>query len=207
MELSYFRKSTRSFDDTIKETRAAIEKAGITVLAEKDLTPGEAYTFVACKPEWARKLIAHDHRLAGFMPCAFHVLKKDGDVLIGTGQPSIIKSLVQQGPLVALALEADAVSKDVVHDAAGVGPLTPSGVLVYATMQCPYCTKVKEWLEANKIEHTVKYVDLDREAGRAMVEKTGQMGVPVTEISYDDAQPVYVVGFDEPQLADLLNVK
>ena len=33
-----------------------------------------------------------------------------------------------------------------------------------------------------------------------MVEKTGQMGVPVTEIKFEDGCEEYVIGFDKPTL-------
>jgi hypothetical protein len=36
--------------------------------------------------------------------------------------------------------------------------------------------------------------------------KTGQMGVPVTEIEYDDADPEYIIGFDKAKLASILEL-
>lgn len=55
-------------------------------------------------------------------------------------------------------------------------------------------------------QHHIEYKDLDVaadvEARQAMIEKSGQMGVPVIDI---DGQ--IVVGFDEPKLAGLLQVK
>jgi len=39
-----------------------------------------------------------------------------------------------------------------------------------------------------------------------MVKKTGQMGVPVTEIEYADRKPEYIVGFNQPQLSYMLGV-
>lgn len=207
MEFSYFRKSTRSYDETVEKTRAATTDAGFTILAEKDLEPGAMYMFVACKAEWAKTLLKADHRLSGFLPCSLVVLKQGNDVLVGTGQPAIIKSLVQQGPLADIAVQADAASKHIIHEAAGVEALKPTGVRVFATHTCQYCTKVKAWLEGHKVPHNVLYVDQDRDAGQEMVQKTGQMGVPVTEISYgEDAEPAYVIGFDESRLQELLQV-
>ena len=203
MELSYFRKSTRSFDETLSTLKAGITSNHITVLAEKELEKGKKAMVLACKPEWAKKIIDTDHRVAGFLPCSFYVIEKNGDVLVGVGEPSILKTLAQGGPLTELAIEIEQSGKAIIHEAAGVGELKPSEVVVYATMTCPYCVKVKQWLETNGIKHTVKYVDLDRAAGQAMVEKTGQMGVPVTEISFgNEAEPRFIVGFDEPQLEE-----
>jgi glutaredoxin 3 len=203
MELSYFRKSTRSFEDTRTFLKSAIDAQSVSTLAEITLEAGKIAMVLACKPEWAKKIIDTDHRIAGFLPCSFYVIEKNGSISVGAGEPSILKTLAQNGPLTELAIEIEAVSREIIHDAAGVGELKPSEVVVYATMTCPYCTKVKQWLESNNVKHTVKYVDLDREAGQAMVQKTGQMGVPVTEILFgEETEPKLILGFDETQLAE-----
>ena len=76
-------------------------------------------------------------------------------------------------------------------------------VKLYSTMQCPYCRMEKAWLEGNNIEHEVSYVDKNQEEAIEMVKKTGQMGVPVTEILYDDKDPDYIVGFDVGRLSEI----
>jgi len=40
-----------------------------------------------------------------------------------------------------------------------------------------------------------------------MVRKTGQMGVPVTEIEFDNGDSKYIIGFDIPSLTEALEVK
>jgi glutaredoxin 3 len=72
-------------------------------------------------------------------------------------------------------------------------------VKVYSTQTCPYCHMAKNYLEAKGVEFEDIDVSADSEAASEMVEKTGQMGVPVIEI---DGK--CVVGFDEPKIADLL---
>lgn len=62
----------------------------------------------------------------------------------------------------------------------------------------------KSWLDENGIKHDLVYVDQDYAAAQEMVNKTQQMGVPVTEITYAEGEPVYVVGFDRTQLTELL---
>jgi hypothetical protein len=39
-----------------------------------------------------------------------------------------------------------------------------------------------------------------------MVQRTGQMGVPVTEFVMKDGKSEFVIGFNQPQLAYLLGV-
>lgn len=79
-------------------------------------------------------------------------------------------------------------------------------VKVYSTTTCPYCRLEKAWLEGNKIEHEVVYVDKDQNEAINMVRKTGQMGVPVTEIEFESGDPRFIVGFDVPQLSEVLEV-
>ena len=49
-------------------------------------------------------------------------------------------------------------------------------------------------------------VDEDQEEDRHMVESTGQLGVPVTELQYAGSKPEYVIGFDRAKLADRLGL-
>jgi glutaredoxin 3 len=82
-----------------------------------------------------------------------------------------------------------------------------SKVKVYATATCPYCTIVADWLKSKNVEFDKILVDQNQEAAMEMVQKTGQMGVPVTEITYPDRKAEYIVGFNQPQLAYMLGVK
>lgn len=64
----------------------------------------------------------------------------------------------------------------------------------------------KSWLDSQGIQHETVFVDVNPREAEAMVEKTGQLGVPVTEIHYENYEPVYIVGFDKPRLMELLGV-
>jgi glutaredoxin len=59
---------------------------------------------------------------------------------------------------------------------------------------------LKEYLSKNKIDFTEYNVGENREAAMEMVEKTKQMGVPVTIIDDTDI----VIGYDTSKLDDLL---
>jgi glutaredoxin 3 len=72
-------------------------------------------------------------------------------------------------------------------------------VTVYTTPTCPYCHMVKQFLSQQSIPFVEKDVSVDRAAAMEMVQRTGQQGVPVTQI---DGQ--FVVGFDRPRLEQLL---
>ena len=68
-------------------------------------------------------------------------------------------------------------------------------ITVYSTPTCPYCVKVKEFLKEKGLKYKEINVAEDRKELDNMVEKSGQMGVPVTEI---DGK--IIIGFDEKAL-------
>ena len=63
-------------------------------------------------------------------------------------------------------------------------------IQVFSTPTCPYCTKIKKWLDQEGYEYEVHNVADDKEKAQEMVEKTGQRGVPQTFVG-DQA----IVGF------------
>ena len=64
-------------------------------------------------------------------------------------------------------------------------------IKVFTTKTCPWCTKLKEYLEGKKISFENIDVATNREAAMEMVQKSGQMGVPVTQIG-----DKYIVGYN-----------
>lgn len=82
--------------------------------------------------------------------------------------------------------------------------MKPTKIKLYSTHTCPYCMMEKTWLEDEKIEHEVVYVDVNREEAQKMVDKTQQMGVPVTEISFENGKTEFVIGFNKPILTQIL---
>ena len=65
-------------------------------------------------------------------------------------------------------------------------------VKVYSTPTCPWCQKVKEFLTEKKVEFEDINVADDEKARSEMIEKSGQMGVPVVMIGEK-----IIVGFDK----------
>jgi len=76
-----------------------------------------------------------------------------------------------------------------------------SKVEIYSTPTCVFCNHAKQFFKDNGVEYSEYNVGSDLEKRSEMVEKSGQMGVPVIDI---DGQ--VVVGFDEDQLRDLLKI-
>ncbi|MCL5666193.1 MAG: hypothetical protein M1383_00225 [Patescibacteria group bacterium] len=204
MNLAYFRKSNLPAEEAVAALKTKAQEAGFKVLGEMDLPEGAGKTILICNQAWLKQLLDIDHNLVGFLPCAVSVIKKGNDVLVGSGQTAILKALAQQPQLAQLAADADKTVKEIIHHAAGVEALKPVSVKLYSTMSCPYCKMEKSWLEGKNIKHEVVYVDLNQKEAEAMVQKTGQMGVPVTEIQYEDGEPEFIIGFDKPRLEQIL---
>ncbi|MGI6253788.1 MAG: NrdH-redoxin [Synergistaceae bacterium] len=64
-------------------------------------------------------------------------------------------------------------------------------VKVFSTKTCPWCTKVKEYLDEKGVAFEEVDVAADRAAAMEMVRKSGQMGVPVTQIGEK-----FIVGYN-----------
>lgn len=75
-------------------------------------------------------------------------------------------------------------------------------VKIYTTPTCPYCEMAKTFFRENNIEYEEIDVSSDREAAIEMIEKSGQMGVPVIEI--DDK---IIVGFDVSAIKKTLKLE
>ena len=72
-------------------------------------------------------------------------------------------------------------------------------VKIYSTPTCPWCKKAKEYFKENNIKFTDVDVSADEAAQKEMVEKSGQMGVPVIDI---DGK--ILVGFDQGKIEEAL---
>jgi glutaredoxin-like YruB-family protein len=75
-------------------------------------------------------------------------------------------------------------------------------ITIYSTPTCPYCHLEKDFLKENKIAFKEINVAEDTQAAQQMIMKSGQSGVPVTEINGK-----IIVGFDKPTLKKILNIK
>lgn len=74
-------------------------------------------------------------------------------------------------------------------------------VKIYTTPSCVYCKMAKEFFQKNNIEYEEKNVMTDLTARDEMIQKSGQMGVPVI-----DAGGQILVGFDQHKLKQVLGL-
>ncbi len=73
-------------------------------------------------------------------------------------------------------------------------------VVIYSTPTCPYCKRAKDYLSRKGIPYIDINVAQDRGKAKEMIDKSGQMGVPV--ITIDDE---IIVGFNQTLLDELLS--
>ena len=77
---------------------------------------------------------------------------------------------------------------------------------IFSTPTCGYCHMLKTWLTEKKIPFTDINVAMDPAKGVEMIKKTGQMGVPVSVISFEDGKEEVVLGFDQEKIAKILSL-
>jgi glutaredoxin-like YruB-family protein len=81
------------------------------------------------------------------------------------------------------------------------GESTRKRVTVYSTPTCSWCNTLKAWLNKNNIGYRDIDISADQKAAEELVRRSGQQGVPQTDINGR-----IVVGFDQPKLKELLGI-
>ena len=75
-------------------------------------------------------------------------------------------------------------------------------VTVFTTPTCSWCTTLKTYLNEHQVSYREVNVASDTAQAEAMVRKSGQQGVPQTEINGQ-----MIVGFDKARINQLLEIK
>ena len=73
---------------------------------------------------------------------------------------------------------------------------------IYTTPTCVYCQMAKEFFKENNVSYQEHDVSSDAKAREEMINKSGQMGVPVIEVNDE-----IIIGFDKERLSELLDIK
>lgn len=74
-------------------------------------------------------------------------------------------------------------------------------VTIYSTPTCHFCSMAKEYFKANNVSYEEIDVASNAEKRKEMVDKSGQLGVPVIDINGE-----IVIGFNKTKLARLLDI-
>ncbi len=75
-------------------------------------------------------------------------------------------------------------------------------VTIYSTPTCHFCHAAKDFFTANNVPFTDHNVATDLEKRKEMIDRSGQMGVPVIFVGEN-----MIVGFDEAELRQLLSIQ
>lgn len=75
-------------------------------------------------------------------------------------------------------------------------------VTIYSTQTCHFCHMTKDFFKENNITFTDLDVTSDEKNKKEMIERSGQMAVPVIFVGEE-----MIIGFDEPKLKELLEIK
>ena len=75
-------------------------------------------------------------------------------------------------------------------------------VKVYSFESCPWCNKVKKYLESKNVEYEVRDIELDETAAKECEKISGDLTVPVTTADGKN----FVLGFDKAKIDALLGI-
>jgi len=110
------------------------------------------------------------------------------NVLKGCHKPDFYKSFFEN------AIYSSKIGKE--------GEKPQKRVTVYSTPTCSWCTTLKTHLKKNGIRYSEVDVSRDQNAAQEMQQKSGQMGVPQTDINGK-----MIVGFDKTRINNLLGIQ
>lgn len=126
-----------------------------------------------------------------FVKSAPTLLQFEGDKLVktlkGCNTSEYYKSLFENSLFIAQKTGSDKPQKR---------------VTIYSTPTCSWCTRIKQYLDSKKIKYRDIDVSKDQKAAEAMAKKSGQQGVPQTDINGQ-----IIVGFDKAKIDKLLDIK
>lgn len=74
-------------------------------------------------------------------------------------------------------------------------------VIIYSTPSCVYCKMAKSYFDEKGVAYDDKDVMVDVKAREEMMQKSGQLGVPVIDI-----EGKIIVGFDKGAIKDILGI-
>lgn len=109
------------------------------------------------------------------------------NIIKGCNQPGVLKAIFDEAVYLSRMEKEGKVAKR---------------VTVYSTPSCSWCNTLKSYLNKNKIRYSDVDISRDQNSARDLQNRTGQTGVPQTEINGQ-----WVVGFDQKKLNELLEIK
>lgn len=75
-------------------------------------------------------------------------------------------------------------------------------IRVFSFQGCPYCDKLKRYLDSRGVEYEVHDIELNEEDAKECLRISGDLTVPVTTVDGKN----YVLGFDKRKIDELLGI-
>ncbi len=75
-------------------------------------------------------------------------------------------------------------------------------ITIYSAQWCAFCKMVKQYLTDRQLKFTEIDIEQDQDSARLILDKTGQMGVPVIDID-----GIWILGFDRVKIDAALKEK
>ncbi len=200
MRLAYFRKSKLSQEQILEKLKEFSEKNNIEILGQKDYKEN-GFVLISFGLADSLKNLKINKEALVFIPFNLVIIEENQEKSVGILNPEILNLFIEDKKQ---AEEIENFYKKMVDYISGAGERKISKIKLYATTTCPYCKAEKSYLDLRGINYEYLLVDLNPLAAQEMVEKTGQMGVPVTEIIYDDGDYEFIIGYDKERLDKVL---
>ncbi|MGC9046647.1 MAG: glutaredoxin domain-containing protein [Minisyncoccia bacterium] len=205
MNISYLRKTNQSVDQCLKNLQNIAKEKQINIVSTNKLQDNNGYLIYFFDEKMFNDLLKADINLIGLIPQSILIIQQNNNTIVSTINPELLKASPNVDQKLAENIEQNI--KTLINQIAGVEELKIKNIKLYATTSCPYCKMEKAYLEKNKIKFDYTLVDLNQQAAEEMIIKTGQNGVPVTELEFEDGTFDYIIGFDKNKLDNLLKIK
>jgi len=203
MNLIYFRKSKLSKEEILKRFREFAVKNNLEILGEKDYKENDFVLISFGLPEFLKGFKANKEFFV-FLPFSLVIFEENQEKRVGMLNPQILNLFIKDNNNKNKIEEIESFYKQMIDYISDAGERKIIKIKLYATTTCPYCKAEKNYLDMRGVNYEYLLVDLNPIAAQEMVEKTGQMGVPVTEIIYDDGDYELILGYDKERLDKIL---
>ena len=198
MRITYFRKTKITKEKIIENLKKYAENNKIEIWGIKEINN---ITLVAIYDKNLFETYKNiNPELLAVLPMIIFIVNEGEINKVGILNPEILGSIVNFQEI----SDVENKLKKLVDEISEAEERKIKKIKVYATTNCPYCKAEKEYLDSKGIKYEYTLVDLNPVSAQEMIEKTGQYGVPVTEIIFDDEDAEYIIGFDRERIEKIL---
>lgn len=202
MKISYSRKTNLKVEEIIENFKKFAKENNLEIIGIENYKDPNLTIINFSLPKIFEKLKNLNNEALVLIPKNIFILDNEKERAVEILNPEIINNFINENILQDL----EDFYYNLVNFSSGVGERKIEKIKLFATTTCPYCKKEKDFLDSNGIKYEYLLVDINPIALQEMVEKTGQMGVPVTEIIYEDGDYDFIIGFDQKRLSKILKI-